>query len=151
MFQNDVLLDKDNIVMSPSLFFLSLSPLSGSGYRSGRAAHLPRIKEALCVLTDIPLFHTLRLYSISSLLQCSPSNYSNPIISFSAPPPRPCCLSLTISLFSVHNIPVSSLMFSFPRLLFILPSFFSSFLSSPAVAPYCSSALRLSDKGEDLL
>lgn len=61
----------------PPLFFFLLSV---RGQSSGRTDHLPRIKEALCVFTDIALFHTLRLYSIFSLLPHSHSNDSNPII-----------------------------------------------------------------------
>lgn len=108
----------------PPLFFL----LSVRGQSSGRTDHLPRIKEALCVFTDIALFHTLRLYSIFSLLPHSHSNDSNPII-FLSPLHQGLILSQLNSLclpfstqspFIILNVFLAFLPFSL--LPFFLPS-----------------------------
>lgn len=97
---------------------------------------LSRIKEALCALTDIALFHTLRLYSIFSLSLCSSSHDSNPIISLSLPHHQGLTVSVQgiSAVILVHNIPVSLNVFISSPPFYFLPSLFSFRLSSPTVA-----------------
>lgn len=113
--------------------------------------------KKLCVSSLILLsFHTLKLYSIFSVLHMlSPSNDSNPIISLSL-----CTITKAIlSQFNALCLPlctkspgvILNVFLSFCPFYF-LPSLLNALLSSPASAPTpCSPALLLSDKGEDIL
>lgn len=137
MFLNDLWPDKDNIFIPRPPFFFFFIRLHWVWVGKGMEGHtLSRIKEALCALTDIALFHTLRLYSIFSLSLCSSSHDSNPIISLSAPPPRPYCLSSRnlCSHFSAQYPCVTLNVFISSPPFYFLPSLFSFRLSSPTVA-----------------